>query len=37
MLAGVSKGMEAVMVAVSLAAGVGVALKIWDFFGGTFL
>lgn len=36
MLAGVSKGMEAVIIAVSLASGVGVAIKIWSVLGGTF-
>ena len=36
MLSGASKGMEAVIIAISLAAGVGVAIKLWTLLGGTF-
>lgn len=35
MLAGVSKGTEAVIIAVSLASGVGFMIKIWGLLGGT--
>lgn len=34
MLAGLAKGVEAVMVAISLAIGAGFVLKAWEFFGG---
>ncbi len=37
MLSGVSKGMEAVVIAISLASGVGAAIKIWTLLGGAFL
>lgn len=36
MLAGASKGLEAIIIAVSLASGVGVAIKLWIFLGGSF-
>ena len=36
MVSGASKGIEAAVIAVSLAAGVGVSLKLWTFFGGAF-
>lgn len=36
MVSGTSKGIEAVIIAVSLASGVGVAIKLWVFFGGAF-
>lgn len=37
MLAGVTKGLEAGVIAVSLAAGVGVAIKLWSLMGGVAL
>ncbi len=37
MLSGASKGIEAGIIAVSIATGVGVAIKIWILLGGTFL
>ncbi len=36
MLSGASKGIEAVIVAVSLASGVGIAIKLWGLLGGGF-
>lgn len=36
MLSGASKGIEAVIIAVSIASGVGVAIKIWTILGGAF-
>jgi Uncharacterized conserved protein len=36
MVSGTSKGIEAIVIAVSLATGVGVAIKLWVFFGGAF-
>jgi len=37
MVSGATKGIEAVIIAVSLAAGVGVSIKLWTLLGGTFL
>jgi uncharacterized membrane protein YjjP (DUF1212 family) len=37
MLSGASKGLEAIIIAISIASGVGVAIKIWTLSGGTFL
>lgn len=37
MLSGASKGLEAIIIAVSLASGVGVSIKVWLLLGGTFL
>jgi len=36
MVSGMTKGIEAVVIAVSIASGVGVALKIWTLLGGMF-
>jgi uncharacterized membrane protein YjjP (DUF1212 family) len=36
MVSGASKGIEAVIIAVSIASGVGVAIKLWTMLGGTF-
>lgn len=36
MLSGASKGIEAVIIAVSIASGVGIAIKLWDLSGGGF-
>lgn len=36
-VSGVSKGLEAIVVAVSIASGVGVMLKLWGLIGGVFL
>lgn len=36
MLSGATKGIEAVIIAISLAAGVGVTIKLWTLMGGTF-
>lgn len=36
MLSGASKGIEAVIIAVSIASGVGVAIKLWTMLGGAF-
>ncbi len=36
MVSGTSKGIEAVVVAVSITSGVGVALKLWALLGGAF-
>ncbi len=36
MLSGTSKGIEAVIIAVSIASGVGVAIKLWTVLGGAF-
>ena len=36
MLSGASKGIEAVIIAVSIASGVGVAIKFWTILGGAF-
>jgi len=36
MVSGTSKGIEAVVIAVSITSGVGVALKIWTFLGGVY-
>lgn len=36
MVAGASKGIEAVVIAVSITSGVGVALKLWTFMGGAY-
>lgn len=36
MLSGATKGIEAVIIAISLAAGVGVTIKLWTLLGGAF-
>lgn len=36
MVSGMSKGLEAVIIAVSIASGVGIALKLWSLLGGAF-
>jgi uncharacterized membrane protein YjjP (DUF1212 family) len=36
MLSGTSKGIEAIVIAVSIASGVGVAIKLWTLLGGAF-
>lgn len=36
MLSGMTKGIEAIVVAVSLASGVGIAIRLWLLLGGTF-
>jgi uncharacterized membrane protein YjjP (DUF1212 family) len=36
MVSGTSKGIEAVVIAVSITSGVGVALKLWTFLGGAY-
>ena len=36
MLSGATKGIEAVVIAISLAAGVGVTIKLWTLLGGAF-
>ena len=35
-LSGTTKGIEAIVIAISLAAGVGVSIKLWTLLGGTF-
>ena len=37
MVSGVARLAEAVMIAVSLAAGAGIMLKLWDAFGGALI
>ncbi len=37
MLSGATKGIEAFIIAISLASGVGVSIKLWTLLGGTFL
>ncbi|HML38165.1 MAG TPA: threonine/serine exporter family protein [Bacillota bacterium] len=36
MVSGMSKGIEAIIIAVSIASGVGVAIKLWTLMGGAF-
>lgn len=36
MVSGMSKGIEAIIIAVSIASGVGIALKLWTLLGGAF-
>jgi uncharacterized membrane protein YjjP (DUF1212 family) len=36
MLSGATKGIEAVVIAVSIASGVGFAIKLWTLLGGAF-